>query len=176
MLLGTRSTKCNMKKIALLLVGAILNCSMFAGIPLKNGTQIPVRVTSTISSKKNTTYSAIVDADIKSKGKVLITRGTPVELNVTRRPAGGCGRPGELAVSAAYTRTVDGQSISLQGGNMQTEGDNKRGVAIGCGVGLGVFIWPCIFILCKKGGQAEIPSGTLLPNCFTISEYDINVE
>ena len=53
------------------------------------------------------------------------------------------------------------------------EGVNRKGMAIGLGVGLGVFCWPCLACLAIKGRNAEIPIGTIVQNMMTNNEVTI---
>lgn len=152
---------------------SVLNLSLFAGTPLVRGTQIPVRLTSDVTSRSGDTPTAVVEKDVLSRdGQVLIKQGTPVETQLERQKARGCGRPGSLSLKMVATKSVDGQRIVLEGTN-EREGLNKKGQVIGLGVGLGVFIWPCLFILCKKGGEAKVPVNTTLSNISVAFDYDI---
>ena len=55
------------------------------------------------------------------------------------------------------------------GGSISREGNNKKGLAIGLGVGLGVFAWP--FLACLAVNV--IPEGTLTTNVLTANEVTI---
>ena len=55
------------------------------------------------------------------------------------------------------------------GGSISREGNNKKGLAIGIGVGLGVFAWP--FLACLAVNV--IPEGTLTTNILTANEVTI---
>lgn len=150
-----------------------INLNIFAGIPLTRGTQVPVRLTNDATSKTKSTPTAIVEKDVVSKdGHVLIKQGTPVEMQFKSTKARGCGRPGSLELKVVSTQSIDGQRISLEG-VQEEEGQNKKGQTIGLGVGLGVFIWPCLFILCKKGGEAVIPANTTFSNVSVAFDYTI---
>lgn len=63
----------------------------------------------------------------------------------------------------------------LSGGELQKEGDNKKGLAIGLGVGLDYTFLPGVGLafLAIKGGEAKIESNTLLPAVFVASDYEI---
>lgn len=149
------------------------NLTILAGVPLTRGTQVPVRLTSDATSKSATTPTAIVEKDVVARdGHLLIKQGTPVEVQLERQKARGCGRPGSLVLKMVATQSVDGQRIALEG-SQEEEGVNKKGQAIGLGVGLGIFIWPCLFILCKKGGEATIPSNTTFSNVSVAFDYTI---
>lgn len=167
------------KKAILFLSGALLNVNIFAGTPLPRGKNVLVRITSEISSKYSNTQNtlAVVDNDVKdSNGTVLIKAGTPVELQVNAQKARGCGRAGTLSVSCISTTAVDGQRIILNASSLNAEGKNKKGLAIGLGVGTGAtIILPIIgfAFLAIKGGNATIPANTLLNNVITGADYNI---
>jgi len=55
------------------------------------------------------------------------------------------------------------------GGSISREGKNKKGLAIGLGVGLGVFAWS--FLACLAVNV--IPEGTLTTNVLTANEVTI---
>lgn len=63
--------------------------------------------------------------------------------------------------------------VSLMG-STSDEGKNKKGLAIGLGVGLGWFVWPLLSLLAIKGGQGSIEKGTLIPNVMVANDYQID--
>lgn len=153
------------------------NLCVFASTPLNSGKTLSVRITSEITSNSKTTPSAIVDNDVKGKGgRVLIKRGTPVMLQVERVSKRGCGRAGEVKIKCISTTAVDGQTILLSGGELQKEGKNKKGLAIGLGVGLGYTFLPGVGLafLAIKGDDAKIESNELIPVVFIASDYEID--
>lgn len=152
----------------------MLNLSVFASTPLSRGTALSVRLMSSVDSKKKVTPTAMVECDVMKEGKVLIRKGTPVQLQVERKKARGCGRPGYMAIKCVSTTAVDGQSVVLEG-NIDAEGDSKKGLAIGLGVGLGLFFWPCLGCLAIKGEQAVVESNTLINNVFVMNDYEVEV-
>lgn len=160
----------------LILTLLIFNVSIFAKTPLQRGTSFSVRLTSEISSQYNgVSPFAMVENDVKSKdGEILIKRGTPVNIEVDRKKAKGCGKPGYVNVRCISTTAVDGQSISLEA-NIASEGDDKKGLAIGLGVGLGLTFLPFVGFgfLALKGENAKIPINTLIHNVFVMNDYEI---
>ncbi len=156
---------------------SLLNMSIFASSPLTRGKSVLVRITTTIDSKKGDAqnYNAVVDADvISNEGKILIKSGTPVELQIDAQKAKGCGRAGSISASCISTTSVDGQRISLNG-TIGAEGANKKGAAIGTGVGLGLTFLPFIgfAFLAIKGGNAQIKANTVINNVFVANDYEI---
>ena len=153
----------------------MINLCVFAAGPLDRGTILSVRLTADATSKKSSAPTAIVDNDVKAKdGSVLIKRGTPVQLQVIKEKARGCGRAGTVTVKCVSTTATDGQTVSLEG-SLSEEGNNKKGLAIGLGVGMGVLVLPGVgfAFLAIKGGDAVIPSNTLIPNVLVMNDYEI---
>lgn len=133
---------------------------------LQPGSYVPVRFINGANSKYPNGLSAAVMADVKNaNGETVIKYGTPVELNVVSQKARGCGRPGVIVVNCVSTQSVNGQMIPLDCTPYRVEGKNKRGLAIGLGVGLGCtfFLTPGIACLAIKGGQAEISPNETIP-------------
>lgn len=154
----------------------VMNLSIFANAPLERGTSLSVRITSLVSSQsKGDSPTAIVENDVKDKtGNILIKRGTPVTLQVERKKAKGCGKAGFVNIKCISTTAVDGQNISLEG-NVNSEGDDRKGLAIGLGVGLGLTFLPFVgfAFLAIKGEAAKIQSNTIIPNVFVMNDYSI---
>ena len=165
------------KQMSCVMALLMLNLSIFAGTPLNRGTSLSVRITSSINSKSNgSSPTAIVENDVKdTEGSILIKRGTPVQLQIEKKKARGCGKAGYVNVKCVSTTAVDGQNISLEG-NIDSEGDNKKGLAIGLGVGLGLTFLPFVgfAFLAIKGEQAKIQSDTIIPNVFVMNDYNIS--
>ncbi|WP_297604069.1 hypothetical protein [uncultured Alistipes sp.] len=124
-----------------------------------------------------TAPTAIVDANIKDDNgqHILIRRGTPVEISATIQKAKGVGKGAYIKLDFLSTRSVDGQLIRLQG-NLIKEGQNRKGTALGVGLGVGLSVcWPCLFCLCIKGEKLTIPENTLVNNVVTNDVYQVNV-
>lgn len=163
------------KVFAIAMAVSMVNLSVFAASPLERGTALSVRITSQITSKKKGTASAIVENDVKGKdGKVVIKRGTPVQLQLEKKSARGCGKAGYVNVKCISTQATDGQNITLEG-NISDEGESKKGLAVGLGVGLGLTFLPFIgfAFLAIKGEKATIESNTIIPNVFVMNDYTI---
>ena len=151
------------------------NLCVFASGPLERGTALSVRLMSQATSKKSSNPTAMVENDVKSKdGSILIKRGTPVMLQVESTKARGCGRAGAVTVRCLSTTAVDGQTITLEG-SISAEGQDKKGLAIGLGVGLGVTFLPFVgfAFLAIKGEPAVVASNTIIPNVFVMNDYTI---
>ena len=152
-----------------------INLSAFAAGPLERGTVLSVRLTSQATSKASSNPTAIVENDVKAKdGSVLIKRGTPVVLQVDKTKARGCGKGGFVTVRCLSTTATDGQNITLDG-SISAEGNDRKGLAIGLGVGSGLTVLPFVgfAFLAIKGEQAVIASNTVIPNVFVMNDYTI---
>lgn len=157
----------------LLLLCALATCTAsFAQKTLKSGTLIPVTFTEKVASS-STTANLIVAQDVKVDGVTAIAAGTPVLNQVTGTKKRGCGRPGTVTVTILSTTATNGEVVRLMGQPLVKEGEIKKGKAIGLGVGLGIFVWPCLGCLAIKGGDAEIPAGTIVQNMMTNQEVTI---
>ena len=164
------------KKYVIVALSALMtNLTVFASTPLERGTTLSVRITSQVTSKNEGSPSAIVENDVKSKdGRVLIKRGTPVQLQIDRQKARGVGKPGSVTVKCVSTNAVDGQSILLEG-SVSGEGNDKKGLSVGLGVGLGLTFLPGVgfAFLAIKGEQAVIENNTIIPTVFVMNDYSV---
>ena len=157
----------------LLLLCALATCTAsFAQKTLKSGTLIPVTFTEKVTSS-STTANLIVAQDVKADGVTAIAAGPPVLDQETGTKKRGCGRPGTVTVTILSTTATNGEVVRLMGQPLVKEGEIKEGKAIGLGVGLGSFVWPCLGCLAIKGGDAEIPAGTIVQNMMTNNEVVI---
>lgn len=159
--------------IVLLFIGCLFANPSFA-IPLKRGTPLIVRLTTSANSNRNTPIMAEVASDVIIAGEIVIVQGTPVILSTNKRKAKGIGKAGYLQIGCISTAAVDGQTILLSGG-IEQDGENRQGVAIGLGVGLGLTFLPLggFFFLCIKGEKVDIPAGTTIFGVTIMDNYDI---
>ena len=161
-----------MKKLLLLafLLSSFMSSS--AQSTLKSGSVITLRFVEEVKSNSNAA-NVVVANDVKVDDKIIVSAGTPVQTQVTATKRRSCGIAGVLNVAFISTRATDGTLITLIGGSISREGKNKRGLAIGLGVGLGVLAWPILSCLVIRGGEAVIPEGTLTTNVLTANEVNI---
>ena len=161
-----------MKKLLLLafLLSSFMSSS--AQSTLKSGSVITLRFVEEVKSNSNAA-NVVVANDVKVDDKIIVSAGTPVQTQVTATKRRSCGIAGVLNVAFISTRATDGTLITLIGGSISREGRNKRGLAIGLGVGLGVLAWPLLSCLVIRGGEAVIPEGTLTTNVLTANEDTI---
>ena len=161
-----------MKKLLLLafLLSSFMSSS--AQSTLKRGSVITLRFVEEVKSNSNAA-NVVVANDVKVDDKIIVSAGTPVQTQVTATKRRSCGIAGVLNVAFISTRATDGTLITLIGGSISREGKNKRGLAIGLGVGLGVLAWSLLSCLVIRGGEAVIPEGTLTTNVLTANEVTI---
>lgn len=161
-----------MKRLLLLafLLSSFMSSS--AQSTLKSGSVITLRFVEEVKSNSNAA-NVVVANDVKVDDKIIVSVGTPVQTQVTATKRRSCGIAGVLNVAFISTRATDGTLITLIGGSISREGRNKRGLAIGLGVGLGVLAWPLLSCLVIRGGEAVIPEGTLTTNVLTANEVTI---
>lgn len=171
-----------MKKLCLIVALAMMAVGVNAQtFTLANGKSIPIRLTSTIHSDSKSKIpvqpTAIVDADIKddSGQQILIRRGAPVEVAANIQRSKGVGKGAYVQLNFLTTTAVDGQVIRLLG-KMEQEGKNRKGTALGVGLGVGLtFCWPALFCLCINGDAVTIPENTLINNVVVNDIYQIKV-
>ena len=79
-----------------------------------------------------------------------------------------------MNIKCISTQAVDGQSITLEG-SISDEGNSKKGLAVGLGVGLGLTFLPFVgfAFLAIKGEKATIESNTIIPTVFVMNDYTI---
>jgi len=119
------------------------------------------------------TPTVIVSSNIKDNlGNVLIKKVSLVFVEFQNKRRKVVGKPGEINLLLKSTNSVDGQIILLSG-NYMVAGENLRGKVLGIGIGVGVLlVWPMLFYLLKKGGEAELPSNTMILGSI-VSDYKI---
>lgn len=157
----------------LLLLCALASCAgASAQRVLRAGTLVPLSFNEKVTSKSSSANITVAQ-DVKVDGMTVIAAGTPVQNQVTSTRKRGCGRPGTVSVTFLSTTAVNGEVVRLMGQPLLKEGVSKKGKAIGLGVGLGIFMWPCLGCLAIKGGDAEIAAGTIVQNMMTNNEVTI---
>ena len=166
----------SMKRIVALLLIWSMSANILFAVPLRRGTSVIVRLSTSANSNRDTPIRAEVVSDLTIAGEPVITRGTPVILSVNKGKAKGLGKPGYLQIGCISTTAVDGQIISLSGG-IEQDGENRQGAAIGLGVGLGLTFLPLggFFFLCQKGEKVDIPAGTTIFGVTVTDNYDIDI-
>ncbi len=171
-----------MKKFLLLLTVLFVGLSATATQKheLRNGQFVAVRITSDVKSESKTaqTVTAIVERDVldSKQEKVLIRRGTPITLTTQIQRAKGMGKAGYIKIDCISTTAVDGQTIYLLGG-LNVEGDDKKGAALGCGLGLGLTFFPVgFFCFCIQGENVSMPANTMINNVVVNDRYFVHAE
>lgn len=167
-----------LKKVLVLLTFiAFSGLPVLASSPLTRGTVFPVRILDKVTSAPSMQSSpaAVVEMDIIGKdGRILVSRGTPVLLQIDRQKARGCGKPGSLNVRCVSTTSVDGQNIMLNG-SVNVEGSDQKGLALGLGIGLGLTFLPGVgfAFLALKGEEAVIDSDYLIGTVMVMNDYEV---
>lgn len=157
---------------------ALFNLALHAGTPLTRGTAVPVKILNTVTSQQNGNTEAVVAYDIRGENQeVLIRRGTPVVVNTECKRARGCGREGSVTLRFSSTLAEDGQYINLRG-EWEQLGEERTGLAVGLGVGLGLSFLPFVgfAFLAIKGRPATITAGTEITSVYVADEYEIETK
>ena len=169
-----------MKNLTLLIAALLVVFNLSAQeYNLRSGQQIKVRLTSSAESGRHIKHAAtaIVDENITDNdGNILIKRGTNVELSIDTKHSKGVGKSGFIKVESLSTKATDGQTIFLRGG-LTSYGQDREDLALGLGIGAGIVAFPVgLFCLCIRGGEAYIPSNTMLPNIVIDDDYAIKID
>ena len=128
---------------------------------LAGGTQVNLRVTETFPMSGTTDQSMImaeVAGDVYSAdgSPVLVKQGTPAIINVAVVRNGAWGRPGEVCLSSATTRTVDNRQVTLHLASCKNGSNN-----IGAVIALSVIFFPLGLLSgLIKGGMPKIQAGS----------------
>ena len=148
-------------------------------VKLKSGTMVAAQVVNTVTSANpHAQPQCIVLSDVEDKaGNVLIAAGTPIECSANIVKAKGAGKPGTIDLKCTSTQTVDGKHVPLSGG-IQVVGRDKKGLALGLGLGTGfTILFPIgFFFCCIKGENAEIPASTILQNVRVQANTNVDIE
>lgn len=149
-------------------------------VTLRAGTPIMVQLSQEISSKDvsaGQSISARVMTDVKVDGKIVITAGSPARgqvVSVTKPK--GVGRPGSIGIMINSVQAIDGTQVQLSSINLSREGDDKKGLAWGLGIGLclltGIGFIVMFFI---KGDDGKIAAGSTF-DANVATNVDIQVE
>lgn len=150
-----------MKPVITMIILSFLNLSFAMAdneVILKAGTYIPLEVMSEISTE-NMTVGQIIDfkvtKDIMVGKDVVIPFGSIAKGQVTRfEKRKGIGKGASMQIQLKSVTAKDGTEVSLTGGNLSENGDNKMVLSIVLTV-----IFLCPLFLMIKGKQAVIPAG-----------------
>jgi hypothetical protein len=105
------------------------------------------------AAKPNDPVHFTVNEDLVVNGRVVVSKGTPANGSVINAEKGGyLGKSGKLAVQVESTQTVDGQPLKLRAAKGKEGNDKATSTAV-----LSAIV---PFFLFKKGGEANIASGT----------------
>lgn len=128
---------------------------------LESGTQLILRVDENFkadSSGDTGTIHSIVETDVYSAdgSTVLITAGTPAQIEYSAESNGSWGKPGRICLSHATTKTIDNKKVALRLSSCKNGGSKLGGV-----IALSVLLFPIGLISgCMKGSMPKISQGT----------------
>lgn len=107
--------------------------------------------------------------DVEVAGTVVIKGGTPANCrvdSVKRSNMGGI--EGKVSIGGIETRSVDGQTVMLQGG-YNKEGGGRKAAVWTAGI---LLLWPILFV---PGGAAVLPPGTVF-DVSTVNNLSMAIE
>lgn len=166
-----------MKQYILLLSLLFISQAIIAQILLKKGSPVFIELTTEANSNKKQDVRAVVGFNVEDPqtGETLITKGTPVALAVQRKKSRGLGKGGWLQIKVISTTAIDGRQILLDG-IFTKEGLDRRGTALGLGIGLGLTYLPGFgfFFLMIRGQKIVLPQGSLLYDIYVAEKYWID--
>ncbi len=141
------------KRLAMLIIVLLLSfCKTEAKeITLKSGTQVPLELQGTVTSK-NVSNGSIINfkctRDIIVNKEIVIRAGEIAKGQVTRIKKNGIlGKAGEIEIKVNSIVAVDGTEVYLSSSSLYDDGKDK----------LLLSLFLCFLI---KGGNGEIPAGT----------------
>lgn len=163
-----------MKSIALFFLVIFSFSNIYAEGNLKTGTQVVLTSITDTNSESGEQPLFVVFEDVKDlNGNVLIAQQTPVNIEVESKNKKAIGRAGEINIKFISTTSTDGQTIILHG-SKNFKGEDKQRKVLGVALGIGlIIISPMFAYLAKKGGSAEIKSGTTISSVIVLGEYNI---
>lgn len=141
---------------------------------LENGTGVVLRLNETFKAdnKADTgVIPAIVTDDVYSGdgSRILITAGTPAQIEFNAEKNGSCGKAGQICLTHASTKTIDNKRVSLRLSSCTKGSSTLAGV-----IALSVIFFPLGLIsLCMKGSMPKLEQGTTFNSTVT---QDIVVE
>ena len=150
------------QSLVTILVIALLSTHIYHSqdeIVVPEGTSINVSVAKEVTSKDakpNDPVEFTVTEDLVINGRVIVRKGTPaVGSVINAEKKGYLGKSGKLAVQVESTTTSDGQRLKLRSAKGR-EGDDKT-------VSTAMLSQISPAFLFRKGGEAKIEAGTVVP-------------
>ena len=154
--------------VAILVIASLSAAHIYAAVYVNHhedeivvteGALINVSVAKEVTSKEakpNDPVDFTVAEDLVINGQVIVRKGTPAigsVINAEKR--GYLGKSGKLAVQVESTTTSDGQRLKLRAAKGR-EGDDKT-------VSTAMLAGISPAFLFRKGGEAKIETGTVVP-------------
>lgn len=149
-------------------------------LTLRAGTPIVVEASQTYNAKnlsEGQTVNVRVKYNVVVTKQTLVAAGALGTANISDVGKPGIfGKAGRMELQMQSVQAVDGQQILLSGMPMIAEGQNKKGLAWGLSIGLGIFTFGIglaagFFI---KGKHAEVRAGTTT-NASVASDAQVEV-
>lgn len=129
-----------------------------AAILLPEGARVEIEVAQTLSSKqlrRGDRFALRLAQPLVSNGVTVFPSGAAGEGEVVHAaPSSGGGKPGELLLAARYVE-FEGSRVALRGFTLGGQGKDRTLTMLVVAQGVGPF---ALFV---KGGEIEIPAGTL---------------
>ncbi|MFN8345573.1 MAG: hypothetical protein U0X91_11245 [Spirosomataceae bacterium] len=150
-------------------------------LTLRAGTPVMVEISQNYGGTNlavGQTVSVRVKFGVVIEKQTVIAAGALGTAVISRfEKARSFGRPGVMEVQVQGVQTVDGQNVLLSGIPLTVEGENRKGLAWGLAIGVGLFTGGIgavtgFFI---KGKPAEIRGGTTV-NATVASDIEVEVE
>lgn len=148
--------------------------AMSSGKPvtLEAGTPVILETVETISSETCAIGDIIafrVRHDVYVDDDIVIKEGTIAKGQlVYMEEAKALGKPGYVEIELKEVPAVDGQMVSLVGGDLKNEGEDRLVLSLVLGIVV------CLLFLILKGEEAIVPAGTLV-NASTAGSMSIDV-
>ncbi len=150
-------------------------------VTLRAGMPVVVEAIQTYSSKNISSGQTI---NVRVKYNVVVNKASVISAGAlgnaivsdVQKPK-SFGRPGRMELQIQNVQAVDGQQVLLSGIPFVVEGENRKGLAWGVGIGVGLFTYGLGLLLgfAFKGRDAEFRSGTTL-NSSVASDVEVEVE
>jgi len=148
-------------------------------ITLRAGTPVIVESAQTYNSKNlsvGQTLSVRVKYNVVQNKQTLIPAGALGSAQISKiEKAGIYGKAGRMELQIQSVQSADGQQVLLSGVPLILEGQNKKGLAWGLSIGIGIFTLIGFGIgLFIKGKDAEFKAGTSI-NSSVASDLEVEI-
>jgi len=148
-------------------------------ITLRAGTPVIVESAQTFSSTNlsvGQTINVRVKYNVVNNKQTLIPAGALGSAQISKIEKGGIfGKAGKMELQIQSVQSADGQQVLLSGVPLIIEGQNKKGLAWGLSIGIGIFTLIGFGIgFFIKGKDAEFKAGTSI-NSSVASDMEVEL-